>query len=195
MSRRVNRKEDIMRAAIQVFSEKDFNRASISEIAEKADVAEGTIYQHFKSKEDLFFTIPIEKTNEFRSQVELHLEGITGALNKIRKFVWFFLYFFKSNPEYGRILMLELRVSRCFVGTDTYGILKQSVGPIMDVILEGQNGGAIRNDADPYMLRHLVLGTLEHIVSHWLLNGEKYDLLERHHEVSRVLIDALRAGP
>jgi TetR/AcrR family fatty acid metabolism transcriptional regulator len=195
MSKKIIRRESIIQAAIEVFSKKDFKTASISEIAQKAGVANGTIYQYFRNKEDLFFAIPIEKTNEFRSQLELHLEGISGAFNKIRKFVWYFLYFFKTNPGYGRILMLEMRVSKSFVKTETYGFLKQSVSQVMKIITEGQNEGVIRQDTDISILRHLVLGTLEHMVSRWLLKDEKYDLLEHHEEVSRMLIDGLRATP
>jgi TetR/AcrR family fatty acid metabolism transcriptional regulator len=193
--KKVVKRGAIIQAAIEVFSSKDFKTASISEIARKAGVADGTIYQYFRNKEDLFFSIPIEKTNEFRSQLELHLEGISGAFNKLRKFVWYFLYFFKTNPEYGRILMLEMRVSKSFVKTKTYDFLKQSVSPVLDIIAEGQKEDVIRTDVDIYVLRHLVLGTLEHIVSRWLLKGEKYDLLEHHQEVSRMLIDGLRAIP
>jgi TetR/AcrR family fatty acid metabolism transcriptional regulator len=190
--KKIIRRESIIQAAIEVFSKKGFQAAGISEIAQKASVADGTIYQYFKNKEDLFFSIPIEKTNEFRSKIELHLEGISGALNKLRKFVWYFLYFFKTNPEYGRLLMLEMRVSKSFVKTKTYDFLKQSVSSVLDIIAEGQKEGVIRKDADIYLLRHLILGILEHMVSRWLLKEGKYDLLEHHQEVSRVLIDALR---
>ena len=69
MSKKVIRRKSIIQAAIEVFSKKDFKTASISEIAQKAGVADGTIYQYFRNKEDLFFSIPIEKTNEFRSQL------------------------------------------------------------------------------------------------------------------------------
>jgi TetR/AcrR family fatty acid metabolism transcriptional regulator len=190
--KKIIRRESIIQAAIEVFSKKDFKTASISEIAQKAGIADGTIYQYFKNKEDLFFSIPIQKTNEFRSQLELHLEGISGAFNKIRKFVWYYLYFFKMNPGYGRILMLEMRVSKSFVKTDTYGFLKQSVSQVMNIIIEGQNEGVIRRDTDIYILRHLILGTLEHIVSRWLLKEEKYDILEHHQELSRILIGGLK---
>ena len=193
MSKKLIKRESILKAAIEIFSKKDFKTASISEIARKAGVADGTIYQYFRSKEDLFFSIPIEKTNEFRSQLGLHLEGISGAFNKIRKFVWYFLYFFKTNPAYGRILMLEMRVNKSFVQTETYDFLKQSVSEVLNIIKEGQDEGIIRQDTDIYILRHLILGTLEHMVSRWLLKGEKYDLLEHHQEVSRMLIDGLRA--
>ena len=195
MSKKIIRRESIIQAAIEVFSKKDFKTASISEIAQKAGVADGTIYQYFRNKEDLFSSIPIEKTNEFRSQLELHLEGISGAFNKLRKFVWYFLYFLKTNPAYGRILMLEMRVSKSFVKTETYDFLKQSVSSVLDIIAEGQKEGVIRTDVGVYLLRHLILGTLEHMVSRWLLKGEEYDLLEHHQEVSRILIDGLRATP
>ena len=195
MSKKTIRRESIIQAAIEVFSKKGFQAAGISEIAQRARVADGTIYQYFKNKEDLFFSIPIEKTKEFRSKVELHLEGITGALNKIRKFVWYFLYFFKTNPEYGRVLMLEMRVSKSFVKTETYDFLKQSVGSVLEIIAEGQKEGVIRTDVDIYLLRHLILGILEHMVTRWLLKEGKYDLLDHHQEVSRVLIEGLRAAP
>ena len=195
MSKKTIRRESIIQAAIEVFSKKGFQAAGISEIAQRARVADGTIYQYFKNKEDLFFSIPIEKTKEFRSKVELHLEGITGALNKIRKFVWYFLYFFKTNPEYGRVLMLEMRVSKSFVKTETYDFLKQSVNSVLDIIAEGQKEGVIRTDVNIYLLRHLILGILEHMVSRWLLKEGKYDLLEHHQEVSRLLIEGLRVSP
>lgn len=194
MSKKILRRESIIQAAIEVFSKKGFQAAGISEIAQRAGVAGGTIYQYFKNKEDLFFSIPIEKTNEFRSKVELHLKGISGALNKIRKFVWYFLYFFKTNPEYGRLLMLEMRVNKSFVKTGTYDFLKQSVCSVLEIIEEGQKEGVIRKDVDIYLLRHLILGILEHMVTRWLLKETKYDLLEHHQEVSRLLIEGLSAS-
>jgi len=192
-SKKEIKRESIIQAAIEVFSKKGFQASTISEIAERAGVADGSIYQYFKNKEDLFFSIPVEKTKEFRTQLELHLEGISGAFNKIRKFVWYFLYFFTVNPEYGRLLMLEMRVSKSFVKTGTYDFLKQSVSKVLEIIIEGQHEGVVRTDTDLYILRHLVLGTLEHIVSRWLLKDGKYDLLEHHQEVSRLIIDALRS--
>ncbi len=194
MSKKITSRESIIQAAIEVFSEKDFQIASISEIAQRVGIADGTIYKYFKSKEDLFFSIPIEKTKEFCSQLELHLEGISGAFNKIRKFVWYFLYFFKTNPQYGRILLLEMRVNKSFVKTETYDFLKKSVSQIMDIIVEGQDEGVIRKDTDIYILRHLILGILEHMVCRWLLKEEKYDLLEHHQEVSKILIGGLKTS-
>jgi len=191
MSKKTARKESILQAAIEVFSKSGFRNSSISEIAKRANVAEGTIYQYYKNKEDLFFSIPIQKTIEFHEEVDLHLQGITGTFNQIRKFIWYYLYFFRTNPEYGRILMLEMRVSRSFVKTKTYKFLKKSISRILEIIREGQNEGTIRKDVNIYILRQLVLGILEHVVTRWLLQGGKYDLMEYYEDITKLVIEGI----
>jgi len=191
MSKRIAKRTTIVQAAIEVFGKKSFRDSNISEIARRAEVAEGTIYQYFKNKEDLFFSIPMEKTKEFCSGLDLHLQGIIGPINKMRKFIWYYLYFFKTNPEYGRILMLEMRVSKGFVKTKTYSFLRESTSEILEIIKEGQEEGIVRRDASPYVIRHLTLGILEHVVTRWLLKDEKYDLMNSYEDIDKLVIDGI----
>ena len=191
MLKKTAKRQTIIQAAIEVFGKKSFRDSNISEIARRANVAEGTIYQYFRNKEDLFFSIPIEKTKEFCADLELHLQGMVGPFNKIRKFIWYYLYFFKANPEYGRILMLEMRVSRTFVKTKTYSFLRRSTSKILEIIKEGQEEGIIRRDANPYVIRQLTLGILEHVVTRWLLKGGKYDLMDSYEDVSRLVMGGI----
>ena len=193
MSKKTARKQSILQAAIEVFSKGSFKNSSISEIAKRANVAEGTIYQYYKNKEDLFFSIPIQKTIEFTEELDLHLQGITGAFNKIRKFIWYYLYFFKMNLAYGRILMLEMRVSGSFVKTKTYNFLKKSTSRILEVVKEGQKEGVVRKDVNVYVLRQLILGILEHVVTRWLLKGGKYDLMEHYEDVTKLIANGISA--
>ncbi len=191
MAKKATKKQSIIQAAIDVFSNGSFKNSRISEIAGRANVAEGTIYRYFKNKEDLFFSIPIQKTIEFTEELDLHLQGIEGTFNQIRKFIWYYLYFFKMNPGYGRILMLEMRVSSGFVRTKTYNFLKKSTNRILEIIREGQHEGTIRKDVNIYILRQLVLGILEHVVTRWLLKGKKYDLLKSYEDIGKVAVDGI----
>lgn len=192
MPKKKVKRQLIIDAAIEVFSRNGFQNSTISEIAQKADVAEGTIYQYFKSKEDLFFSIPIEKTKEFYNELELHLQGINGAENKIRKFVWYYLYHLQENPEYARALMLEMRVNRNFANTKTFEAYRPLTHKILEIIEEGQEEGIIRKDVNLYTIRHLILGMLEHIVTRWLLKGEKGDLTDQYNEAVKLLIQGIR---
>jgi AcrR family transcriptional regulator len=47
----------ILAAAIEIFAEKGYAATSTSEIAKKAEVAEGTIFRHYKTKKDLLLSI------------------------------------------------------------------------------------------------------------------------------------------
>jgi TetR/AcrR family fatty acid metabolism transcriptional regulator len=192
MPKKKVKRQLIIDAAIEVFSINGFQNSTISEIAQKANVAEGTIYQYFKNKEDLFFSIPIDKTKEFYNELELHLQGIHGAENKIRKFAWYYLYHLQGNPEYARALMLEMRVNRNFAKTKAVEAYRPLTHKILEIIEEGQEEGIIRKDTNKYMIRHLILGILEHIVTRWLLKGEKGDLLDQYNEAVELLIQGMR---
>ena len=54
---RTGSKARIMQAALEVFSEEGFDKASISKIAGRAGVSKGLMYNYFKSKEELIKTI------------------------------------------------------------------------------------------------------------------------------------------
>jgi len=191
MSKKFAKRQAIIESAIEVFGKNHFRKASISEIARKAGVAEGTIYQYFKNKEDLFFSIPIEKTKEFCRDLDLHLQGITGAFNKIRKFIWYYLYFFQANPEYSRTLMLEMRVNKSFSKAKAFKSFKPFTNKILEIIEEGRKEGVVRQDVNVYLLRQLILGVLEHMVTRWLLKGEKYDLVKCYEEVCALVFNGI----
>ena len=68
--KKAKRKKRIMDAATQIFREKGFQKATTKEIAEAADVAEGTIYNYFESKEHLLIEI-INSMSVVRTDTEL----------------------------------------------------------------------------------------------------------------------------
>jgi TetR/AcrR family transcriptional regulator, fatty acid metabolism regulator protein len=194
MQKKDIRRQQIIQSATEVFGKSNFQNASISEIAQKANVAEGTIYQYFKNKEDLFFSIPAQRTEEFCEELNLHLQGIDDAVNRIRKLIWYYLYFFKKNQDYARTLMLEMRVSKSFITSKTHDAIRQFTDKVLEIIKEGQEEGSIRKDADIYIIRELVLGVLEHRVTRWLLKEGKYDLVEHYDEICDLIFNGIKSS-
>ncbi len=188
------KRQQIIQAAAEVFGGSNFQNASVSEIAQRANVAEGTLYQYFKNKEDLFFSIPAQKTEEFSEEFNLHLQGIHDTFTKIRKLIWYYLYFFKTNPAYARSLMLEMRVSKSFIKSKTYDKTKTFTDKVLDIIREGQEEGRIRKDVDVHIIRELVLGVLEHWVTRWLLKDEEYDLVEHYEEICDLIFGGIKSS-
>lgn len=57
---RGDREEEILEAAIKIFSEKGYSAATTSEIAKEAGIAEGTIFRYFKTKKDILKKVMIK---------------------------------------------------------------------------------------------------------------------------------------
>ncbi len=72
------RTEQILDAAVQLFSEKGFHRTTTRDIAELADVAEGTLYNYFANKDDLLFGIMQRLTHSMTFDA-LHTEAQPSA--------------------------------------------------------------------------------------------------------------------
>lgn len=57
---RGNREEEILEAAVKIFSDKGYSAATTSEIAKEAGVAEGTIFRYFKTKKDILNKVMVK---------------------------------------------------------------------------------------------------------------------------------------
>lgn len=69
------RKAHILTAAAQVFAEKGFHGATTRDIAQTADIAEGTIYNYFKNKEELLIAI-IEHFASLEAREEIMVHNV-----------------------------------------------------------------------------------------------------------------------
>jgi len=157
-----SKKRLIPQVATEVFAEKGFQQTTISQIAQKANIAEGSIYDYFKNKEDLLFSIPEERMENFLFGLQEHLKGMRGALEKLRKVIWYHLDFYEKNKDYTRILLLDLRQNPRFNQSRAYGMIRQYSRMILQVIEEGKREKSIRREVDSYILREMILGTAEH---------------------------------
>jgi len=168
----------IIDSALKVFGEKGYYNATISEIARTAAVSEATIYEYFGSKEDLLFAIPDEITSQAVDFLEAMSPYIKGAENKIRAIAYGYFNLYKDNPDYSSLVLLDLKHNRKFMEAEGYKAVKRSAGFILKAIKEGIESGEFREDIDPYLIRSMILGTIEHFFFRWHLRGRKDELTD-----------------
>jgi AcrR family transcriptional regulator len=70
----MSKKETIIRAAAILFSQKGFENTRMSEISRMTGAAEGTIFYHFKNKEELFLAILEEFKQDIISEFDRYLD-------------------------------------------------------------------------------------------------------------------------
>ena len=71
--------ESILEAAKKIFFAKGYAKATMDEIALEAEISKPTIYQYFKSKDDLFFSLMLPVVDEIGHQFEAILERLKGG--------------------------------------------------------------------------------------------------------------------
>jgi TetR/AcrR family transcriptional regulator len=94
------RRELIIEAALEVFSEKGYEGATIKKIAEQAGINQGLIYQHFKNKEDLYKAIIEKASSRFLSPKNIH-ERMKGNDDReiLKFFARLYLEIMRSNEK------------------------------------------------------------------------------------------------
>ena len=167
----------ILKGAESIFAKKGFHEATISEIARKAKVSEATIYEYFSSKEELLFSIPARTTQQYEEKNREILKHIHGAANKLRFLIDRHLSLYAENPDYANIVMLILKGHRNFQKTDAYKIVQSTARITIDVLDEGIQSGEFRSDIQPYLVRAMIWGTVEHLVTRRCLLGKPDDLM------------------
>ncbi len=185
----------IIEAALKVFGEKGYYNATISEIARKAGVSEATIYEYFGSKEDLLFAIPKEITTQAVDFLEAIGPYIRGAENKIRTITYGYFNLYRDNPDYSSLVLLDLKHNRKFMEAEGYQAVKRSAGYLLSCIKEGIASGEFKQGLDPYLVRSMILGTIEHVFFRWHLRGRRDELGDFVDPMLDMLFEGIRSEP
>lgn len=102
--KKLNKKEDIIKAAAKLFSEKSFHDVKMDEIAEKLGIAKGTIYLYFKSKEKLYLEILEESYEDIEALLESEIAVDEPSSEKLKKVLGIIFSFYRRNLDVLKIL-------------------------------------------------------------------------------------------
>jgi len=166
-----SRKDRIMEAALRVFAEKTFQEATISEISKESGVSEATIYEYFGTKEDLLFAIPEKITNDTLAGSQLVLPFIKDVEGRMRAILLSYIQLYQNNPHYSALVLLQLMSNKRFRQTAAHELIRLSAHGLLDCIRDGIADGTFRKDADAYLIRSMLMGTIEHLFIHWHMQG------------------------
>ncbi len=113
--RREEKYQRILDASLAVFSQKGFAEAKISEVAEAAGVADGTIYLYFKNKDDLLISLFEAKLEAINAGLRDALSPASGALEALKIIITYHLDLAINNPNLTAFITIELRRSAAFM--------------------------------------------------------------------------------
>ena len=101
------RRAEILRAAEKLFAEKGFHGTTILDLAKLSEFSVGTLYNFFKTKEEVYYTLLIEKLDLFQSKLGTEIKQHSTGLAQILAIIEASVKFFQENQDFFRIFIQE----------------------------------------------------------------------------------------
>jgi AcrR family transcriptional regulator len=156
----------IVEAGIKLFYEKGFTKTKISDITEKANVAHGTFYVYFKSKEDFFISILTMSRKELLENADEAIKlANEGKIEEAKK--RFFIEGFSKMIQKSKLFGVLLFEGMC---TDDRfkQFYKEGRFIFLDKMRNILNLCGIKEDYKAHML----LGLSKHLLEIYIFTGE-----------------------
>jgi len=189
------KKTRIIETATAVFAEKGFRSSTISDLAKGAGLGEATIYNHFKNKEDILLSIPLMYFQDFLATIHERLTGIKNAEEKLRTFIWQYLWWNQSRKEFVRVFLLEIETIPNYYHSEGFELTKQVVQIPMDILEEGKQAGLFREGVGPRIFRNFLLGTINYLFLTLALFNRPFEPLDDFDELASAMVIAVRKEP
>ncbi len=181
----------IMHALHHLLEKKSFDAISTAEISRVAGVNEALIYRYFRDKRGLLHKILEEYTREHLNEIRRAVEGVDGALNKLRNLMKGNIAFHKRNRVFSRILLLDVRNYPGYFESDAYKLVKDYAGLIDEIVAEGIKNKEIREDVSLACVKDLIVGSIEHACLRSVVFDWEFDVEVLAHNLSDAVIGGL----
>lgn len=191
--KRMERQHQILDAASSLFKARGYDQTSIDDIAREADIARGTVFYNFESKEDIVFALRFRSLDEAKERALDLLAAGTPALQCIESFLVEVAQWTEKNPELAEVLWRHGPISaKRFLKTEMMdekitgaeskrnAELKAPLGPPnlvpIELVNSAQSEKSMRADVSAERLSHYINFILIHGQMEWLRGDRKTPL-------------------
>lgn len=170
-----NRKQYILDCAEQLILDEGLTSLSLGRVSKKSNLAVGTIYLYFSSKEDIIANLTVKSRQILLDKFTEHANKVQNPLEKIEAILTAFYLFYKEKPFYNQLVSFYETNS----GLEETQELKEASYKITQLVIEivgeGKKQQLIRNDLDEVAFSFMLWGTAIGIIQ---LIDVKSNLLE-----------------
>lgn len=185
---------DIMTAAKEVFAEKGYNDALITDIALRAGVVEGSIYRFFANKRELLVKVVEHWFEDLLREDAEQFAAVRGTWNQIRFLVYHHLVSIRRDPALSRLMFQEIRPAPDYRSSRLFELNRAYTHRLVDVVKAGIASEELRPDTSPGLVRDLVFGCIEHRTWTFLRGEGDYDPVETADAITNLVHRGLALG-
>jgi AcrR family transcriptional regulator len=192
---KIRQRQEMMAAALDLFSEKGFHNVTMHEIAAKSEFAIGTLYKFFSNKEELYRALIQEQADRFETVLLAALESAEDEPSKLRNYVKAKGEVFRDNAATIRLYFAETRGVGFHIMAGMEGDIRNRhrrfLRRLEDIFDSGIKAGRFIKLAEPYALAVAFDGICNAFLVLWLEQPEKYPYPEDPDTILNILFRGL----
>lgn len=190
------KKAQILEASIKVFSKKGMNDTKISDIAEEASIGKGTIYEYFKSKDEIFTASFYYFMEKLEACISHRLYRIHDPLEKMRAYFSAWTEMFEGDYLEYLEIVLDFWAEGVRERSDSWMIdlnkfYSENRDMLDNLLSDCVSKGEIRQ-VDTKLIASIMLGTLDGILIQWVMDRKAFNMKEAVVLFVETMIDGLK---
>jgi TetR/AcrR family fatty acid metabolism transcriptional regulator len=185
-----NKREAILRAATRVFARNGYFSSKVADIARAADVADGTVYLYFKSKEEILHSIFDQNMAEAIAAGRKLIENSRDPREKLRRIATLHLERLGADRDLAVVFQVELRGSTKFMQEFSAAGFAEYLDLLRKIFEEGQRAGVFRKDLNAKVVSKILFGALDEMATNWIISKRSYQLAP----MAEIVMDVFLSG-
>src|SRR5438128_9063644 len=183
----------ILRAATRVFARNGYFNSKVADIARAADVADGTVYLYFKSKEEILHSIFDQNMAEAIAAGGQLIENLDDPREKLRRIAKLHLERLGADRDLAVVFQVELRGSTKFMEEFSAAGFAEYLALLRRTFEEGQRVGVFRKELNATVAAKILFGALDEMATNWIISKRNYKLEPMADVVMDVFLNGVSA--
>ncbi len=164
----IEKRRQILDAAVRVFARQGFHSTRVSDIADEAGVAYGLVYHYFRSKDQVLNELFTERWSLLLAAIEETDGSDASPREKLAAVAAFIIESYRHDPELMKVIIVEVTRAANSFGRTHLPEISSAYDGIAKIVADGQRAGAFRADIDSQFASMAFYGAIEQLLSGWI---------------------------
>src|SRR6476469_9265989 len=142
----VEKRRQILDAAIHVFARQGFHACRVSDIADEAGVAYGLVYHYFRSKDEVLNELFTERWSLLLAAIEEVDGQAIDAREKLDAVAHFIIDSYRHEPDLMKVIIVEVTRAANSFGRDHLEKIREAYEMIGQIVEAAQRAGVFKRD-------------------------------------------------
>ena len=166
----VEKRRQILDAAIRTFARQGFHACRVSDIADEAGVAYGLVYHYFRSKDEILDTLFLERWDVMLAAIREVDASDLPARDKLRAIATFIVESYRHDPDLMKVIIVEVTRAANSFGRRHLGKIQEAYALIGEIVAKAQTDGEFKSDVTPQFAAMAFYGAIEQVLTGWIFD-------------------------